>query len=305
MEEYIPPVEAAAPGDQDNPRETDPNLSRSGAAFGEMQLFGPSMANSNFDDPDSRRDTFSNEDAIVGQLDDVIRQREFVSSPMLGRRNVLDMSNPSHSAPGADFLLAAEYVVGGVTYDVGEVLDANSFPDLESERNRRISEILRNLHRQRNTPPRFVPKALPINRPSVGMTRDSFIREENLRRWKEELFDASFYHTNEPNNPVRVRVSKLKTADGRVFRKGQSIDQKFVTLHIDSTIRDTTRADSSRRLSRPLRSAEETDSVSSPPVRRETAPTTRGRQELPTPADNVSVLSGGSGGSGGNDERRK
>lgn len=91
------------------------------------------------------------------------------------------MSDPRYSAPGADFLLAAEYVVGGETYDPGEVLDGSSFPELEAERNARIIEILNDLHRQRAMPQPFVPRTIPPGRPSAGMTNDSLMKEENLR----------------------------------------------------------------------------------------------------------------------------
>ena len=50
MEEYIPPVEAAAPGGRDNRDPTDPNQLRSGAASGEMQLDGSSIASSSLPD---------------------------------------------------------------------------------------------------------------------------------------------------------------------------------------------------------------------------------------------------------------
>ena len=297
---YIPLADAAAPGDERNHMEqTTPTQPEFGAASGEMySTTRPSSTpNHNFGDSDPRRDTFSNEDVIAGQLDEVTRQQEFVSSLT---SNFLNMSNPTFSAPGADFLLAEQYVVGGITYDPGEVLDCDSFPELEAERNARIAEILRNLHQQRNSSKQFIPRVIPTGRPSVGMTRDSFIRQQNLRVWKEELFNASFYYTRDPVNPVRVKIGKLKMADGRVFRRDQNIDQRFVTLHIDTIIRDTAIADSSRRLSRPLRLEENDDSVPTPPEQRETAPVIRGRDELPTAADNLSVLSGESG---GNDER--
>ena len=248
MEGYISPADVAAPGSRSDQREqTTPAQPEFRATSGEMySTTRPSLTNTNFDDPDPRRDTFSNEDVIAGQLDEVTRQGEFVTSLT---HNLLNMSNPSYSAPGADFLLAAEYVVGGITYEAGEVLDGNSFPDLEAERNARISEILRNLHQQRNSSKQFIPKVMPTSRPSAGMTRDSFIRQENLRLWKEELFNASFVNTGDPNRPVRVNVKKLTMQDGRVFRKGQSVDSRFVTLHIESIIRETTRPESSRRLS--------------------------------------------------------
>ena len=128
MEEYIPPVEAAAPGGRDNRDPTDPNQLRSGAASGEMRLYGSSIASSslpdadNFEDPDSRRDTFSNEEAIASQLD-VPTEHDFVSSQTHRKPKVLDMSDPTYLAPRADFLPATEYVVEGVTYDPEEVLE--------------------------------------------------------------------------------------------------------------------------------------------------------------------------------------
>ena len=117
-----------------------------------------------------------------------------------------------------------------------------------------------------------------------------------LKTW---YYNTSFYHTREPIHPVRVRSYKLKMADGRVFRRDQSIDQRFVTLHIDTIIRDATVAHSSRRLSRPLRLEKNDDSDSTSPEQRETATVARRREDLPTAADNVSVLSE----IGGNDER--
>ena len=304
MEGYIPPADAASPGSESNQlrEQTTPGQQPVFRATpGEVYATTrPSTTDHNFNNPDPRRDTFSNEDVIAGQLDFLTRQRDSVTSSTRHIRNVLDMSDPAHSAPGSDFLLAAEYVVGGNMYDVGEVLDANSFPELEQERNLRIADILRNMHQQRNPPQSFIPKIAPTNRPSVGMTRDSLVRQENLRLWKEEIFNASFYYTGEPDDPVRLGVNKLRMADGRVFRKDRSVDQRFVTLHIDTIIRDTAATVSSRRLSRPLRLEESDDSVSTPLEQRETAPVTRGREKLPTAVDNFSVLSGGSD---GNDEK--
>ena len=290
MEEYISPADGVAPDSESTQREqTTPRQLTFGAALGEQRSPGPSPDNHNFDDTDPRRDTFSNEDAIAGQLDEVSRQQDFVTSTT---RNFLDMSDPVHSAPGADFLLAAEYTAGGITYEAGETLDCNSFPILEAERNRRITEILQNLHGHRSKSSRAPSKtSSPRPRPSIGMTKESFVREENMRRWKEELFDASFYHTGEPNNPVRVRISKLRMADGRVFRKGQSIDQRFVSLHIDTTIGEAAPAESSRRLSRPLQSEEDDDLPFTSPERRDTAATAR---DLPIATDNVSLISEGS-----------
>ena len=248
MEGYIPSADAAAPGRTSNKtqEQTTPDQPRSRAASGEMPPFGSSLAQHTFDDPDLRRDTFSNEDVIAGQLDNMAGQRDSVSFPNRRFQNVLDMSDPAYSAPGTDFLLAAEYIVGGNTYDAGEVLDANSFPELQQERSLRIADILRNMHQQRNSPQGFVPKTLPTNRPSAGMTRDSFIRQENLRLWKEELFNASFVNTGDPNHPMRVNVKKLTIQDGRVFRKGQSVDPKLVTLHIQSIVQEATRAESAK-----------------------------------------------------------
>ena len=224
MEGYIPPADNdAAPGNGSNQGEPTTPTPAFGASSGEMYATTrPSTTSPNFGDSDPRRDTFSNEGVITNQLDEVAGQQEFVTSS-----NFLDMSKPTFSSPGADFLLAEEYVVGGVTYDPGEVLDCDSFPELEAERNARISEILRNLHQRQSTSKQFVPKVIPTSRPSVGMTRDSVIRQENLRLWREELFNDSFYHTREPIHPVRVKSYRLKMADGRIFRRDQPIDQRF------------------------------------------------------------------------------
>ena len=78
------------------------------------------------------------------------------------------MSDPSYSAPGADFLLAAEYVVGGVTYDAGEVLDGSSFPDLQAERDRRISEILLNIHQHKTHRSSLFPRLCQLADPLLG-----------------------------------------------------------------------------------------------------------------------------------------
>ena len=200
MEEYIPPADAAAPGSRSNniQEQTTPIQPRSGAAYGEMQ--------------DPRRETFSNAEAVANP-------KSVTSVKPTNNSAILDMTNPAYSVPGADFLLATEYIVGGMVYDAGEVLDGSSFPDLQAERNVRIAEILNDLHRQKTMPQQFVPRTIPANRPSAGMTRDSFIRQENLRLWKEELFDASFVNTGDPNRPVRVNVKKLTMQDGRVLKK--------------------------------------------------------------------------------------
>ena len=75
MEGYISPDKAAAPGGGVNRGLTSPNQPSSAAAFGEMQHDVSSRASSSlldadeFGDPDTRRDTFSNEGAIVSRLD--------------------------------------------------------------------------------------------------------------------------------------------------------------------------------------------------------------------------------------------
>ena len=172
MEGYIPSADAAAPGRTSNKtqEQTTPDQPRSRAASGEMPPFGSSLAQHTFDDPDLRRDTFSNEDVIAGQLDNMAGQRDSVSFPNRRFQNVLDMSDPAYSAPGTDFLLAAEYIVGGNTYDAGEVLDANSFPELEQERSLRIADILRGIHQPTSQPTQqssTEPSLQPSKHPSV------------------------------------------------------------------------------------------------------------------------------------------
>ena len=190
------------------------------ATSGEMLPDTPSIAGSrlldeDFDSQDPRRETFSNEEALAHPPNRDGLESVSVYKP---RHNsaVLDMSNPTYSVPGADFLLATEYIVGGEVYDAGEVLDGSAFPELQAERNERITEILIDIHRQKTSPEPFVPKILHRGRPSVGMTDDSWLREENWRLWKEELFDKYFISPTDPNEPVRVKVSRLAMLDGRV-----------------------------------------------------------------------------------------
>ena len=110
------------------------------AAYGDMQ--------------DPRRETFSNAEAVANP--------NSVTSVKPTTSAILDMTNPAYSVPGADFLLATEYIVGGMVYDAGEVLDGSSFPDLQAERNVRIAEILNDLHRQKTMPQQFVPRIIPV-----------------------------------------------------------------------------------------------------------------------------------------------
>ena len=100
---------------------TNPNQSVFVATSGEMLSYTPSIAGSRpsedvFESQDPRRETFSNPEAVASP--------ESVTSIKLTNNSaILDMTNPTYSVPGADFLLATEYIVGGMVYDAGEVLD--------------------------------------------------------------------------------------------------------------------------------------------------------------------------------------
>ena len=115
---------------------------------------------------DSRRDTFSNQEAIVSNYNPSNADGfDYVHKPA-----VLNMSNPAYSIPGADLLLATEYVIGGETYDKGEVLDRNSFPELEAERNARIAAIVRDLHTKKAVQQPLIPRTIPPGRSTFSMT---------------------------------------------------------------------------------------------------------------------------------------
>ena len=300
MEGYISPDDAAAPGGKDTRDLTSPKQPMFAATSGEMLPNTPSIAgsrllNDDFDSQDPRRETFSNEEALVHPSNGDGLESVSVYKP---RHNsaVLDMSNPTYSVPGADFLLATEYIVGGQVYDAGEVLDGTAFPELQAERNKRITEILTDIHRQKTSPEPFVPKILHRGRSSIGMTNDSWIREENRRLWKEELFDKHFISSTDPNQPVRVKISRLVMLDGRVYKKNYPMKPNMVELFIDSLIRETSRAESSRRLSRPLPSTATSDS-SFAPTKRSHEPASYLASRSPAAEDiddHVSVLTNGS-----------
>ena len=82
MEGYIPPADNdAAPGNESNQGEPTTPTPAFGATSGEMYATTrPSTTSPNFGDSDPRRDTFSNEDVITNQLDEVAGQQEFVTS---------------------------------------------------------------------------------------------------------------------------------------------------------------------------------------------------------------------------------
>ena len=76
MEGYIPPADDAAPGNESNQGEQTTPTPEFRATSGEMySTTRPSSTNPNFGDSDPRRDTFSNEDVIAGQLDEVTNNR--------------------------------------------------------------------------------------------------------------------------------------------------------------------------------------------------------------------------------------
>ena len=101
MEEYIPPVDAAAPGGRDAPRDlTNPNQSVFVATSGEMLPYTPSIAGSrlsedDFESQDPRRETFSNAEAVANP-------ESVTSVKPTNNSAILDMTNPAYSVPGAD-----------------------------------------------------------------------------------------------------------------------------------------------------------------------------------------------------------
>ena len=292
MEEYTPHAEAPAPGGRSNPRSADQTQEGPRTPFGEMAQDNPNMSQDAFLDPDSRRQTFPDEGTIAQDPDRAAALVDSVFSSTV-RPNVLNMTDPRHSAPGTDYLLAAEYIYGETAYYAGEVLEAGSFPELEQERNRRIAEFMRDFHQQDSTS-RFVPRTLQTSRPSVGMTGDTRTREENLRQWREEIYDKHFIRHTGSDDHIQVKSERLTMPDGRVYKRGQLLEKKTATLYIESSIRDTTRAERSRRLSGPLpASAASGSPIPYDPPRRPD-PRASVRLEPADIADQMSVLSDGS-----------